>query len=324
MIENILLFVLGLILLYVGAELLVRGASRLAFLARIQPMVVGLTVVAFGTSFPEFVTSMIAAWQDKIDMAVGNIVGSNIANICLILGVSGMIVPVAVKPETVKKELYWMVAASVVFILFSLGGVVTHLEGILLFIGIIVFTFYLVRASLKERKTNREEKRISTESPRLKNLSVTVRLIIYFLMAAGGIILLMFGSDWLVISATNIAREVGISEIVIGLSLVAFGTSLPELATAIVSLIKKEKDILIGNVIGSNIFNLLFVGGTLSTFFTAPIKDRIIVSDLPIMLIVSLFLIPIIFITKKISRLTGILLIMVYVSYLVFIFTYGN
>jgi cation:H+ antiporter len=322
MTENILLFIFGLILLYVGAELLVRGASKLAFLARIQPMVVGLTVVAFGTSFPEFVTSMVAAWQDKIDMAVGNIVGSNIANICLILGVSGLIVPVAIKPETVKKELYWMVAASVFFILFSLGGVVNHLEGILLFSGIIAFTFYLVRVSLKERKNNREEKRISTESPRLKGLPIAIRLIIYFLMATGGIILMMFGSDWLVISATNIAREVGISEIVIGLSLVAFGTSLPELATAIVSLIKKEKEILIGNVIGSNIFNLLFVGGTLSAFFTAPIKYRVIVSDLPIMLIVSLFLIPIIFISRKISRLTGIFLLTVYIIYLVYIFNY--
>jgi cation:H+ antiporter len=267
---------------------------------------------------------MVAAWQDKIDMAVGNIVGSNIANICLILGISGLILPVAVKPETVKKELYWMVAASVVFILFSLGGMITHLEGILLLIGIILFTFYIVRASLKERKNNREEKRINTESPRLKNLPVAVRLLIYFLMATGGIILLMFGSDRLVISATNIAREVGISEIVIGLSLVAFGTSLPELATAIISLIKKEKEILIGNVIGSNIFNLFFVGGALSTFFTAPIKTRVIFYDLPIMLIVSLFLIPIIFITRKISRLAGTFLILVYIIYLVFIFTNGN
>ncbi len=324
MIENILLFIFGLILLYAGAELLVRGASRLAFLARIQPMVVGLTVVAFGTSFPEFVTSMVAAWQDKIDMAVGNIVGSNIANICLILGISGLILPVAVKPETVKKELYWMVAASVVFILFSLGGMITHMEGILLLIGVILFTFYLVRASLKERKNNREEKRINTESPRLKNLPIGVRLLIYFLMATGGIILLMFGSDRLVISATNIARELGISDIIIGLSLVAFGTSLPELATAIISLIKKEKEILIGNVIGSNIFNLFFVGGALSAFFTAPIKTRVIFYDLPIMLIVSLFLIPIIFITRKISRLAGIFLILIYIIYLVFIFTNGN
>jgi cation:H+ antiporter len=226
MFANIILFILGLILLYIGAEFLVRGSSRLALLARIPPIIIGLTVVAFGTSFPEFVTSMVAAWQDKIDLAIGNIVGSNIANICLILGISGIIIPITIDPTTVKKELYWMMAASILFWIFGLGGTINHLEGAVLFAGIFAFTLIMIRN--------------------------------YLAMTVGGIILLMFGSNWLIESATNIARALGVSDVVIGLSLVAFGTSLPELATAIIAIVRKENEILLGNIVGSNIFNILF------------------------------------------------------------------
>jgi cation:H+ antiporter len=320
MFENIFLFILGLILLYLGAEFLVRGSSRLALLARISPIVIGLTVVAFGTSFPEFVTSIVAAWQDKIDLAIGNIVGSNIANICLILGVSGLLVPVIIKPRTVNKELYWMLGASILFWIFGYDGIINHLEGVVLFAGIIAFSLNLIRDSIIERKNIKAEGSITQESARIHRLPVPVRLSIYLVMTLGGIFLLMLGSNWLIESAANIARVLGVSEVVIGLSLVAFGTSLPELATAIIAIVRKENEILLGNIVGSNIFNILFVGGVLSTFFTAPINNRIITIDLPIMLILSLFLVIIVIKQKIISRLTGFILLVFYILYIVYIF----
>ncbi len=320
MFANIILFILGLILLYVGAEFLVRGSSRLALLARIPSIIIGLTVVAFGTSFPEFVTSMVAAWHDKIDLAIGNIVGSNIANICLILGISGIIIPITIDPTTVKKELNWMMAASILFWIFGLGGTINHLEGAVLFAGIFAFTLTMIHNSMKERQNIKDKESLTRESEILHKLPVSVRFSIYLVMTVGGIIILMFGSNWLIESATNIARALGVSDVVIGLSLVAFGTSLPELATAIIAIVRKENEILLGNIVGSNIFNLLFVGGVLSAFYTAPINQRIIYFDLPIMLIVSFFLTLVVIKRKKISHLTGSFLFMIYILYIIFIF----
>ncbi len=320
MFANILLFTLGLILLYVGAEFLVRGSSRLALLARIPPIIIGLTVVAFGTSFPEFVTSMVAAWQDKIDLAIGNIVGSNITNICLILGISGIIIPITIDPTMVKKELNWMMATSILFWIFGLGGTINHLEGAVLFAGIFAFTLIMIRNSMKERQNIKDEESLTRESEKLHKLPVSARFSIYLVMTVGGIILLMFGSNWLVESATNIARIFGVSEVIIGLSLVAFGTSLPELATAIIAIVRKENEILLGNIVGSNIFNILFVGGALSAFFTAPINPRILSFDLPVMLIVSFFLTLVVIKRKKISHLTGSFLFTIYILYIIFIF----
>ncbi len=320
MLGDIFLFLIGLVLLYFGAELLVRGSSRLALLARIRPMVIGLTVVAFGTSFPEFVTSLVAALQDKVDVAVGNIIGSNIANICLILGVSGLLRPILVEPGTVKKEIFWLLGATVLFMLFSFGGYINRVEGIILIAGVIVFTALLIRTSAKERKNNKDDESFTSEPSRLKNMSIPLRFGLYSIMTIAGIAVLVYGSEWLIISATNIARKLGVSEIIIGLSLVAFGTSLPELATAVISILRKENEILIGNIVGSNIFNLLFVGGMLSTFFQVPINNRVISFDLPVMLIISLLLIPIVFWRKAISRLSGGILLSVYLIYIAYIF----
>jgi len=320
MFADIILFILGLILLYIGAEFLVRGSSRLALLAHISPVVIGLTVVAFGTSFPEFVTSMVAAWQDKIDLAIGNIIGSNIANICLILGISGLLYPVIIDPLTVKKELYWMMAASVLFWVFGFNGTISHFEGAVLFAGIIIFTLIMIRNCIKDRKKIKEEDSIVRESEKLHRLPSVVRFSIYLTMTIGGIYLLMLGSEWLIESATNIARVLGVSEIVIGLTLVAFGTSLPELATAIIAIVRKENEILLGNIVGSNIFNILFVGGFLSTFFSAPINQKVITFDIPIMLVVSLYLVIIVLKQKKISRLTGLILFSIYTIYIVYLF----
>ena len=321
---NIFLFIFGLILLYIGAEFLVRGSSRMALLFRISPIIIGLTVVAFGTSFPEFMTSMLAAWQDKIDLAIGNIVGSNIANICLILGVSGLIIPVAIDPKTVSKELYWMISVTILFMIFGLSGTISHIEGIVLFCGIIAFTLVMIRNSLKERQNNDERKDQIHEASKLRKLPPIVRFIIYLIMTVGGISLLMLGSDLLINSATYIARVLGVSELLIGLSLVAFGTSLPELATAIIAIVRKENEILVGNIVGSNIFNILFVGGSLSALFTAPINQRVVMIDSPIMLATSLLLVVVVLKSKKISRLTGFILLSIYILYILFIFLNQN
>lgn len=320
MLISILLFLWGLTLLYVGAELLVRGASRLAYLARIRPVVIGLTVVAFGTSFPEFITSLVAAFKDKGDVALGNIIGSNIANICLILGISSLIRPIEVNVESVKKEMYWLFASSLLFLLFAFGGYINMFEGVLLFGGIVVFTIILIRSSVQDRKKEPVEEVIGTEFRYFKKFSASQRIFIYLLITLAGVVLLVLGSERLIMSATAIARRLGVSDIIIGLSLVAFGTSLPELATALISIVRKENDILLGNIIGSNIFNLLFVGGLLATFFGIPLEKRVIWVDIPVMFVISLSLVPMIFIKKRFSRMSGMLLVTAYIVYNLYIF----
>jgi len=315
-----IVLITGFFLLVKGADFLVDGESSIAQRLHISELVIGLTVVAFGTSSPELFVNIVASLQGSTAIAIGNIIGSNIANICHILGVSGILVPIIIDPEKVKKELYWMMIVSILFWIFGFGGIINHLEGVVLFAGIIAFSINMIRNSLKERKNIKIEKSFTSESERLQKLPVQFKFSIYFLMTICGILILMLGSEWLIESATNIARTLGVSEVVIGLSLVAFGTSLPELATAIIAIIRKESEILLGNIVGSNIVNILFVGGSISTIFMAPMKHRIIAIDLPIMLGVSLVLVIIVHILKKISRLTGLLLFAIYIFYLLYIF----
>ena len=276
MLINFLIFFFGLFLLYLGAEFLVRGASRIALMARISPMIVGVTVVAFGTSSPEIIVSFVAAFSGKPDLAIGNIVGSNIANVGLILGISALIRTVKLRKTKIAIEVFWMLGASIVFILFSLNGMLEQWEGILLVLALLIFIIVSIKTSIKQRHENSE---IATEPiGKISNFPKTVQLIIYAIFVLIGIAILVWGSNITIDSAVFIAREFGISEIIIGLTLVAFGTSLPELATAIISIIKKENAILIGNVIGSNIFNILCVGGLVSSFIAIPVKERVIQS----------------------------------------------
>jgi cation:H+ antiporter len=318
MLLDILLFFGGLILLYIGADFLVKGAARLAVMARIKPMVIGVTVVAFGTSSPEFIVSFVAAWSGHINVASGNIIGSNIANIGLILGVSGIIKPILIAKSMISRETYWMLGASLLFWIFAVNGLISQIEGWILFAGIIGFTFILVRQSISDRRMNEIVPEV--HDGRFKDWPAWKKVVLYFVQVIGGIVVLVWGSDIIVKAATNIAYALNISEVVIGLSLVAFGTSLPELATAIISIIRREKAILIGNIIGSNIFNILFVGGTLSGVFGIPISARMIRIDIPLMLLISLFLLPVILKTNRISRIFGFLLLVYYVLYILFIY----
>lgn len=318
MLINFLLFFLGLFLLYLGAEFLVRGASKIALMARISPLIVGVTVVAFGTSSPEIIVSFVAAFSQKSDLAIGNIVGSNIANVGLILGLSALIRTVKLRKTKIATEVYWMLGASILFIVFAYNNMLDQYEGMILFAALLIFIILSIKISIKDRNKGTEFD--DKPAGKLSTLPKFVQILIYFLLVIIGIVILIWGSNITIDSAVFIAREFGVSEIIIGLTLVAFGTSLPELATAIISIIKKENAILIGNVIGSNIFNILCVGGLVSSFIALPVADRVVNFDLPVMMFISFLILPVVFIWNKIPRIFGIFLLIIYFSYILFSF----
>jgi cation:H+ antiporter len=247
--------VIGLVLLYFGAEGLVRGSSSLALRWGLSPLVVGLTVVAFGTSSPELVVSLKAALNGQGAISVGNVVGSNICNIGLILGLSALITPIATSSQIIRIDIPIMIGVTLVSLVFLANESISFLEGAALFsllIVYIVFSIYLARRS----KGDALEQEF-TEEVRISKQGVALDL----LMVAGGLALLVFGARYLVDGAVIIARSFGWSDALIGLTIVAVGTSLPELATSLLAAIKKEADIAVGNIVGSNIFNLLGILG---------------------------------------------------------------
>lgn len=315
---NVLLFILGLFLLYVGAELLVRGSSRIALIFKISPIVVGLTVVAFGTSSPEFLVSFVAAAQDNIEVAVGNIVGSNIANIGLVLGISALLRPMLLLKDDIKKELYWMLGASLLFWFFARNNFISHWEGGILFSGIIIFTIILARHSIKNRSAFKSEEvpHLETGWKAIDGLSNKLKIIVFLSWTILGVLILAYGSSITIDAAVIIARELGVSQVIIGLTMVAFGTSLPELATGIISVIKKENELLIGNVIGSNIFNILSVAGPIAIFYRIPISDRIAWNDFPVMIAFSLVLFFILLLSKRVGRPAAFILLASYLAYI--------
>ncbi len=315
---NILLFILGLFMLYVGATLLVSGSSRIALILKVSPIVVGLTIVAFGTSSPEFLVSFVAAFKGNMDVAVGNIIGSNIANIGLVLGLSAILMPIIKLNYVIKKELFWMTGVSVLFWIFAMNNEISQIEGVILFAGILVFTGILVRQSLNDRKNplSEEVPPIETGFKFIDQLSNKGKVFIFTVFTIIGIVTLGYGSKITIDSATEIALELGVSQVIIGLTMVAFGTSLPELATGIISVIKKENEILVGNVIGSNLFNILGVAGPIGMVFSIPIDDHIIWFDFPIMLAFTLVLFSAMLWKGGVSRFLAIILFAAYLGYI--------
>ncbi|MCB9057918.1 MAG: calcium/sodium antiporter [Calditrichae bacterium] len=316
---NVIVFFVGLLFLYIGAELLVRGSSRIALMLRISPIIVGLTIVAFGTSSPEFLVSFIAAYSGSMDVAVGNIIGSNIANLGLVLGLSALLRPILNLKDDIKSELYWVTVVSFVFWIFAANNIIGRFEGFLLFAGIVVFTFLLARQSLRERNNSISEDvpDIATGWAFIDRLSRKKRIAVFALWSFAGIAILGYGSDLTIGSAVAIAEALGVSKVIIGLTMVAFGTSLPELATAIISVVKKENEILIGNVIGSNLFNILGVAGPIALFFPIPISDDLIQSDFPIMLLFTFALFIVMLWKKRIGRIFAFILFASYISYII-------
>jgi len=312
---TILLLVLSLVALYFGAEWLVRGSSSLALRASISPLVVGLTVVAFGTSSPELVVSLNATLSGQGDIAAGNVIGSNIFNIALILGLSAIVYPLQAKVQLFKIDIPVMLVATLLFTLLFWDGSLGRIEGGLFFLGVLVYTSMSLYYSRKKKETA-DETNNDNSMKVLKHWTLDIGLIII------GLIILVFASDLLVKQAVIIAQAVGISEAVTGLTIVAAGTSMPELATSIVAATKKQSDIAIGNIVGSNIFNILAIMG-LSALVHPITALQVNHIDLLVMTGVSLLLLPLVRTGFRINRWEGILLVSIYVVYTIYLL-YGT
>ncbi|RMD63523.1 MAG: sodium:calcium antiporter, partial [Planctomycetota bacterium] len=258
---TLILFILGFVLLISGAELLVRGASRLAVAAGISPLVVGLTVVAYGTSAPELAVTIQAGFAGQTNIALGNVVGSNIANILLVLGVSAAVAPLAVSQQLIRWDIPIMIGLSVLVYIMGLNGTISRTDGLILFAGAVAYTIHAIYQSRKKNfvKPPAEEIDIDPEEIRRSLGIKTILLQLAYIVI--GLLLLVTGARWLVNGAVVLARMFNVNELIIGLTIVAVGTSLPEIATSIVAALRGARAIAVGNAVGSNIFNILLVLG---------------------------------------------------------------
>ncbi len=313
----ILFFVLGLGLLVIGADALVRGSSRIASALGISPLVIGLTVVAFGTSAPELAISVKAALADQPGIALGNVIGSNIFNVLFILGLSALIAPLAVSQQLIRLDVPLMIGVSILVLVLALDGRISRFEGMLLFVGLL---FYI---ALLFKQSRTESAQVKDEYAREFGVreQVADRWPLNGALVAGGLALLVLGSKWLVDSAVIIAHYFGVSELVIGLTIVAAGTSLPELVTSVVASLRGERDIAVGNIVGSNLFNLLSVLGLASAVSPAgmAVSSAVIAFDMPVMIVVALVCLPIFFSGGIISRWEGALLFGYYLAYTLYL-----
>lgn len=317
-----LLFVAGAVLLIGGAELLVRGSSRLAVSAGISPLVVGLTVVAFGTGAPELAVTVGSTWSGESDVALGNVIGSNIANILLILGLSALVAPLVVAQQLVRLDVPLLVGASVLTLVLSLDGSIGRGDGLLLFALIVAYTVFLVRQSRREERSVAKEYEEAygepygdRESPRRGGWPLDVGL------AVLGLALLVIGANWLVSAAVGAAEALGVSQLVIGLTIVAVGTSLPEVATSVLATLRGNRDIAVGNVVGSSIFNLLAVlglGGLLAPDGIG-VPPGALTFDLPIMIATAVAALPIFFTGYCIQRWEGAVFLAYYAAFTLYL-----
>jgi cation:H+ antiporter len=307
-------FLGGLVSLIVGADILVRGASNLAISFGISPLVVGLTIVAFGTSAPEIAVSVSAAMSDTTDIAVGNVVGSNIFNILFILGISAIIAPLVVQAQLIRQEVPLMIGFTALLIFLSLDGLVSRSDSLILVSLLIAYTAFLLIQSRRQTKPTAvsalDEKPIQ-ERLRRNHWGLQVAFI------AIGLVFLVMGSGWLVSSASSFATAIGISDVVIGLTIVAAGTSMPEVATSLVAALKGERDIAVGNVIGSNIFNILACLGISGLVAPEglPIPPSVMAFDFWVMLAVALACLPMFISGREIARWEGFVLLGYYIAY---------
>lgn len=315
-----LLFFAGLAALIVGADVLVRGASRLALSLGISPLVVGLTVVAFGTSAPEVAVSVGAVLDGKTDLALGNVVGSNIFNVLFILGLSALIVPLVVNIQLIRQEVPIMLGASLLLLLLSLDGLLSMNDGVLLLILLVAYTVFLVVQSRREGQAVQDEY-ADEFAPKAKAPWLD-RVWVQLLLIAVGLALLVIGSDWLVQAAVTIAKSMGVSDLVIALTIVAAGTSMPEVATSIMAAIKGERDIAVGNVVGSNIFNALGCMGiaSLASGQTGLVVPPAAINfDLWVMVAVALACVPIFMTGQVIARWEGAAFLGYYAAYVTYL-----
>jgi cation:H+ antiporter len=318
--QTVIALAVGLVFLTLGAELLVRGASSIATRFGIAPIVIGLTVVAFGTSAPEFAVSVGGALSGDTDVALGNVVGSNTFNILMVLGLSAAIGSLTIEQRIIKRDIPILLAISVVIYGLVLNELVGRIEGAALFIGLLAYLWWLLqdaRKSESAKVTDEYDQAIDALDDGLvaKPLYVQIGLVVV------GLALLILGSRFLVGSATDIAETFGVSDLVIGLTVVAVGTSLPELATSVMAAYRGQRDIAVGNVVGSNLFNLLGVLGASATLSSSglPVDRELIRLDYPVMLAATLVLIPICWNGFAIKRWEGMLLAAFYVAYVAYL-----
>lgn len=310
---NVLLVAVGLAMLYAGSELLIRGSVSIAKRMRISQLVIGLTVVSFGTSTPELVVSINAAIVGQADVSLGNIIGSNIVNIGLILGLSAAVFPIAVHMKTIRREIPIMLAVSLILIPMSLDGAISQFEGVLLVLSLIVFIYFSYSQSKKE--DNPTQMPFEMDNSNNKPAYILIKNVVF---VVAGILLLYFGSSLTVDNAVHIANSMGISERIIGLTVIAIGTSLPELITSVGASRKRHADLSIGNIIGSNIFNILGILGISSLISSIKVNPAIF-TDYAAMIVFSMVLIPVMRSGFIITRKEGYALVTAYSLYLIFL-----
>ena len=314
------MFVAGLVALIAGAELLVRGSSKLALSFGISPLVVGLTIVAFGTSAPEMAVSVGAVLDGQTDIALGNVVGSNIFNVLFILGLSALIVPLVVHQQLIRQEVPIMIGASVLLLLLSLDGVLSWIDGAILVVLMVAYTAFLVIQSRSQAQAGNTE--FDVENKPAKPGAWDSRWPAQLGLISFGLFLLVVGSDWLVGSAVEFAKVMGVSDVVIGLTIVAAGTSMPEVATSVMAAIKGERDIAVGNVVGSNTFNILGclgISGLVSGNLGLGVPSSVLAFDIWVMLAVALACLPVFMTGREIARWEGGVFLGYYLAYVAYL-----
>jgi cation:H+ antiporter len=317
---TVLTFIAGLIALVVGADLLVRGASKLALSFGISPLVVGLTIVAFGTSAPEVAVSVGAVLDGKTDIAMGNVVGSNIFNVLFILGVSALIIPLVVNVQLIRQEVPIMIGASLLLLALSLDGKLSAVDGGMLFGLLVAYTVFLILQSRKETKAANDEyaAEVQPAAPGSWDSNLWVQMV----LIVAGLGFLVLGSEWLVSASITFAKALGVSDLVIGLTIVAAGTSMPEVATSIMAAIKGERDIAVGNVVGSNTFNILGclgLSGLVAGDVGLVVATSLLNFDIWVMLAVALACLPIFTTGREIARWEGAVFVAYYAAYVAYL-----
>jgi cation:H+ antiporter len=309
------LLVAGLLVLVLGAELLVRGGSALATRLGISPLVVGLTVVAFGTSSPEFAVSLSAIADGRPDLTLGNAVGSNTFNVLFILGASALLRPLVVHQKLVRVEVPLIILAGLVLWLMLSDGVLGRLDGLILFSGILGYTTMAIRGARRASPAVEAVYAAGTGAAKRERLVVAIPLIVI------GLLLTAFGARWLVDGAVTIAQSLGVSELVVGLTIVAAGTSLPEAATSVVAAVRGQRDIAVGNILGSNLFNILGILGLAGIVAPSglPASPALMAFDLPVMIAVSAACLPILFTGYRVDRWEGALFLLAYAAYIAYL-----
>ena len=310
------LMVLGLAALITGAELLVRGGSRLAARLGIPPIVVGVTVVSLGTSTPELAIGVQSALQDDGTLALGNIAGTNTVNLLLILGLSALIRPLAMKTETLRFDLPVMSAAALLLLVMAWDGVLSRTEGVIMILGAALYAGWIVVWTRRESQAVKDEYDHELGVPTAQRTRRAVAVNVTLLVA--GIVVIVVGADLLVDGAVQIAQTFGVSDAVIGLTIVAVGTSAPELVTTMVSTVKDDRDIAIGNILGSSVYNILLILGV--TAVVAPsgaiVEPDLARIDIPVMVAATIVCIPVFITGRRVSRLEGGAFVASYLAYL--------